>query len=197
MSLIPIGTSILTALAIELLSPALFRVRSIGDFVADVTVEEDGTDELDITGFPVEQGAEITDHAFKRPASVKILVGYSNSSPTSGGNPNYVQDIYQQFLDLQASRTLFDVYTGKRVYQNMLMQRLYQHTDQKIENALLMTVECRQVILTETQTVTVPKAGDMKNPEITGPTVNGGSQSLQPGSQFNSSAASADGISVP
>lgn len=185
MSLFSVGVEVLFG---ELLSPALFRQRSIGDFVADVTIEEDGADELAITDFPVEQGADITDHSFKRPSSVKILVGYSNSSPTSGGNPNYVQDIYAQFLALQSSRQPFDVFTGKRIYSDMLMQRLHQHTDQKLENALIMTVECRQVILTETQTVTVPSAQNMKNPEINGPTGNAGAQSLQPGTGYNATA---------
>lgn len=195
MSFIPLGLSAVQALAINLLSPALFRARSIGEFVADVTIEEDGEDELVITELPVEQGAAITDHSFKRPASIKILVGYSNSSLTSGGNPNYVQDVYAGFLRLQASRQLFDVFTGKRAYSNMLMSRLHQHTDQKLENALLMSVECRQIILTQTQTVTVPPAQNMRSPQNNAPTSNAGAQSLQSGSGFNHASALASGIS--
>lgn len=185
MTFIPIGVTVLQALASDLLGPALFRQRSIGGFVADVTIDEDGTDELAITDFTVEQGASITDHSFMRPAHIKILVGYSNSSPSSGGNPNYVQDIYAQFLGLQRSREPFDIFTGKRAYRNMLIHRLHQHTDQKVENALIMSVECREIILTETQTVTVPSAKDMKNPASNAPTGNAGAQSLQPGDGFN------------
>lgn len=193
MSILPVGI-VIAQLSSEFLGPAIFRQRSIGTFVADVTIEEDGSDELAITELPVEQGAAITDHSFKRPATVKILVGYSASSPTSFGNPNYVQDVYAGFLRLQASRRLFDVFTGKRVYSNMLMHRIHQHTDQKVENALIMSVECRQIILTRTQTVTVPNASDMRSPQITGPVANGGAQSLQPGNGFNSAAALASGI---
>lgn len=194
MSIVPIGVSVLQTLASDLLSPAMFVQRSIGGFVADVTIEEDGTDELDITDFPVEQGADITDHSYVLPSVIKILVGYSNSSPTSGRDPNYVANVYAQFLALQQSRQPFTVYTGKRVYDNMLMKRLHQHTDEKSENVLLMTCECRLVILTSTQTVSVPQASNMANPSINAPTTNAGSQSLQPAPNFNAGAAS--GITI-
>lgn len=55
--------------------------RSIGDIVANITVEERHTDELQITTHPVESGAPITDHAFKRPAELTLRLGWSNSVP--------------------------------------------------------------------------------------------------------------------
>lgn len=193
MSVVPLGLTALQILVDGLLGPAMFVSRSIGGFTADVTIDEDAVDELAITDFPVEQGADITDHSFVRPSRIKIQVGYSNSSQNSGGDPNYATNVYAQFLALLQSRQLFDVVTGKRSYTSMLMERLTQHTDQKVENALLMTVECRQVILTSTQTVSVPQTSNMQNPQINGPTVNGGANSLQPAPNFNSAQAVADG----
>jgi hypothetical protein len=175
------------------LTPALFLGRNIGGLVADITIEEDGTDELEITSFPVEQGADITDHSFVRPSRVKIQVGYSNSSPVSGGDPNYIVNSYNALLSLQQGRQPFTVVTGKRTYDNMLIERLHQHTDQKLENALIIDVECRTIILTTTQTVSVPPSANMQNPAVNGATSNGGSQTLQPGTNFNTSQATADG----
>lgn len=54
--------------------------RSIDSIVAHVTLEEVGTDELQITDHPVEQGAEITDHAYKKNPEVVIRCGWSNAS---------------------------------------------------------------------------------------------------------------------
>jgi hypothetical protein len=179
MSLIPVGLSILDALTQGLIGPIVIRSRSIGDFVADVTVREDHEDELVVTENPVEQGADITDHSFKAPARLTVDVGYSNSSIQSQGDPNYVQNIYAQFLDLQASREPFEVITGKRQYSNMLITLLHTVTDEATENALLLTVRMKEVILVDTQTVSVPPSQNMTNPASTGATQSTGTQQLQ------------------
>lgn len=171
MSFLPSGITVLAAAVSNLLGPILFMQRNIGGFVADVTLEEDHTDELVITEHPVERGAPITDHAFKRPASVVISVGYSNSSLRALGNPFYVQLVYDQFLNLQASLQPFSITTGKRVYQNMLIRRLSVKTDEKTENALALTVECQEIIIANTQTVQ-GGTGDPKN--MTDPVNNAG-----------------------
>lgn len=50
--------------------------------IAQATLEEQQQDELEITEHPVEQGAAIADHAYKRPAEVVIRCAWSNA-PTS------------------------------------------------------------------------------------------------------------------
>lgn len=174
MSLIPLGISVGIAAALDLINPVLFRQRNIGGFIADVTVEEIHFDALEITRHPVEQGAAITDHSYKQPSAVIIKAGWSNSSQQAFGNPDFVNETYQDFLDLQESRQPFDIVTGKRSYSNMLMSRLQVRTDEKSENALMLEVECREIILVSTQTVSVPDK-NMASPEVTGSTVDRGS----------------------
>ncbi len=176
MSLLPIGITVLRAAALGLLSPIFVRQRSIGGFVADVTVEESHEDELAITDHPVEQGAVITDHSVKRPAQLTVRLGYSNSSLSAFGNPNYVQQVYSAFLALQANREPFDVLTGKRFYTDMLIRRLSTTTDERTENALMMTCEMRQIIVTSTQTVTLPPSQNMKTPAANAPTIDTGTK---------------------
>lgn len=53
--------------------------RKIGSIIANITIRERHQDDLEITDHPVEQGAQISDHAFKRPAEVTIEVAWSNS----------------------------------------------------------------------------------------------------------------------
>lgn len=194
MTIIPAGTAVLVSALAGLITPVLFRQRSIGGFIADVTVEEDHVDELEITEFPVQQGANVTDHSYKRPAQVRILVGYSNSSIVSFGDPNYVQNVYAQFLALQASRQPFDIFTGKRFYSSMLIRRLHTKSDEKSENIAMLDVECRQIIVVSSQTVTVPPASSMKSPQSTAPVSNTGQKSLASGTNFNSADALASGI---
>lgn len=187
--MIPFGVSLAVAAAESLLAPTIFRQRNIGGFVADVTIEEHARDELTVTKNPVEQGAAITDHAFKRQPRLTIRTGWSNSSQQSLGDPNYVQDIYDQFLTMQAARVPISVMTGKRQYDDMMILALDQVTDEKTENALMLVVELEQILLVTTQTVTVPSSLVMKAPGVTGATQNLGTNQLVPGSNFNTAAA--------
>jgi hypothetical protein len=165
--------------------------RSIGGFTADVTIEERHEDTLVVTQHPVEQGSTITDHAYKQPAKVTIRCGWSNASLNAllgmaealidgsfSFNADYVQTTYNKFLDLQNSRVLFDVLTGKRKYKNMLITRLSVVTDATSEYALMMTCECQEIFLATTQTVEVNQ------------TQNGGTKSLQPAPKYNSATPS-------
>ena len=191
MSLIPVGVGIVEAAVQGLLQSVFLRTRSIGPFVANVTIEERHIDELRITDHPVERNAVISDHAFKLPMRVTIQAGYSNSSFESGGDPNYVNDVYRQFLALQESRELIFILTGKRLYENMLIERLAVTTDEKTENALFLTVEMREIILVTTQTVSVPSTSVMRAPGVTGATQSQGTVQLSPGTAANQAAGAA------
>jgi hypothetical protein len=131
--------------------------RAIGPFTAEVTLREMHTDELDITEHPVEMGAAVADHAFKKPAEVVIECAWSDSpqnvgvisgllgavtgtltgigSILSGTSPSQVREIYGKFLDLQKSRVPFAIFTGKRNYENMLVKTLVANTDRSSENS--------------------------------------------------------------
>lgn len=162
MSFLPGNIAFVAGVTRGLLSPVLFLQRNIGGFIADVTIEEDHTDEVVITEHPVERGASITDHAYKRPASVIIKAGWSNSTWAAFGNPFYVQLVYKKMLTLQASLQPFSITTGKRIYNNMLIRRLSIVTDEKNENALSATFECQEILIASTQTVS-SGSGDPAN----------------------------------
>jgi hypothetical protein len=159
--------------------PALFRPysRSIGGIIAQVTIEEQATDELHITDHPVEQGAPISDHAFKVPVTLTINAGWSSAWI---GDLSAESGIYGFLLALQAMLIPFDVVTGKRTFSNMLIQRLVVTTDEKSEYALMAQIECRQVIIVGTQTVEVSSMSsnpqDQQSPQQTAPPANNGPQ---------------------
>lgn len=184
----PLGTSVAVAALQGLISPVFVRPRSIAGFVADVTVEERAEDEVEMTQIPVESGACITDHAFKKPARLTIRAGWSNSSAQAGGNPAFDILIYQTFLALQQSLEPFQVVTGKRIYNDMLVRRISQTTNELTENSLMLTIECQQIIFVTTQNVTVPPASQLQNPPVNAPVNQTGQQTLQTGSNYNQTA---------
>jgi hypothetical protein len=155
--------------------------RSIGGIVADVTIQEVGTDELEITENPVEGGAAITDHSYSRPPELIIKTGFSNSSDAAGGSPTYSMDTYQSFLDLQASREPMEVVTGKRTYENMLIRSIVTPTDVTSENAFMATITLKQIIIVQTAQTTIP-ATSQANPAQTGSIVSSGPKQTVPAS---------------
>lgn len=185
------------------------------NLIARATLREVHRDSLEISDHPIEQGAAISDHAFKRPAEVVIECGWSDTPSLPGGirgaatalignaiplagaalaaldtigtvqslmNGNAVGQVratYQQLLELQSSRIPFDIYTGKRVYKNMLFRELTTTTDMATENSLLITATCRQVILVATRTVTIPiNTSAQAAPAKTTPTADLGQKTL-------------------
>lgn len=188
---------------------------AVGPLVARATLREVHRDTLEITDHPIEQGAAISDHAFKRPAEVVIECGWSNTPSLPGGirgattaliggaipaagaalalldtigtvktllngdGVDQVRATYQQLLELQSSRIPFDIYTGKRVYKNMLFRELTTTTDMATENSLLITATCRQVILVATRTISLPiNTSAQAAPAKTTPTTDLGQKTL-------------------
>lgn len=154
---------------------------------ADVVEEEEHRDVLFITEHPVESGAAVNDHAFKRPAEVSIRMGWSNSSHYY---PFYVQYIYKVLLRFQADRTPFDLYTGKRVYHNMLLTSLMVRTDSTTEYALIVDATLTEIFLVQTQAATIStNPNNLANPSAALPTQAQGSKVLQPPNGLNVNGA--------
>ena len=184
--LVAVAANAVGGFASNLLGPVSIRQgRSIGGLIPDVVIEESHRDELTITEHPVEQGAAISDHAFKQPAEVTARYGWSNSAATLAGGiagvlgvtdaaaPD-VSEVYQTLLALQESREPFDLITGKRVYADMLIRSLQLHTDATSENALMVTVTMRQVIIVQTRTTNLKPAANHSQPQNTAETENVG-----------------------
>lgn len=154
--------------------------RNIGGIIPNCTIEEEGVDEITKTQHPVEQGAAISDHYYKEPASLTMRVAWSNAAAEAAGDPNYVIDIYNKLLALQVAGSVFQVITGKRLYKNMLMLRIRVSTDETTEYALAIVAEFEEIIIVQTQTTSVPPANQQKMPEQTAAPTNVGSQQLLP-----------------
>jgi len=185
-------------------TPAFFMParRSIGGIVAQVTIDEQASDDVQITEHPVEQGAPIADHAFKRPSTVTIRAGWTRQyawdlSAESG--------VYGLLLSWQAALLPFDVATGKRHYTNMLIERLQVTTDNHSEFALMATITCRQVIIVSTSTTSAANTasnsdGSQSDPSKSGGEKNSGDKSglqVGGGATLSSPVASGTGLDAP
>ncbi|EML4892987.1 MULTISPECIES: phage baseplate protein [Klebsiella] len=159
------------------------QTRKIGLIVPSVVISEKHSDTLEITEHPVEVGAAISDHAYRRPSEVVMQVGFAGGGSlldlldttsfglSAGLSP---REVYQNLLDLQNSRVPFDVVTGKRLYSNMLIRAMEVTTERSTENVLSAVLTLREVIITSTTTSQVAAKADMKEGANTSAVQNSG-----------------------
>ncbi|HDM8409474.1 TPA: phage baseplate protein [Yersinia enterocolitica] len=170
---------------------ALFRqqTRKIGLLVPSVIISEKHQDALEITEHPVEVGAAVNDHAYKRAAEVTMEVGFAGGGSlldfvdtstiglSLGKSP---EEVYQELRDLQESRQPFDVITGKRKYSNMLIRGIEVTTDKTSENVLMCVLTLREVIMSQTESVTVADKENMQEGVSTSAMQNTGTKAPAP-----------------
>ncbi|WP_227722600.1 phage baseplate protein [Yersinia proxima] len=170
---------------------AIFRqqTRKIGLLVPSVIIAEKHQDALEITEHPVEVGAAVNDHAYKRAAEVTMEVGFAGGGSlldfvdtstiglSLGKSP---EEVYQELRDLQESRQPFDVITGKRKYSNMLIRGIEVTTDKTSENVLMCVLTLREVIMSQTESVTVADKENMQDGVSTSAMQNTGTKAPAP-----------------
>jgi hypothetical protein len=184
-----IGIGLLGA---SIIGTALFTTpRYLAAIVPDCAEVEEPEDLLTITTHPVQRGANISDHAYKEPATIKLRWAWSNSAPANTGGyglgtltgftgaPDYVIQIYEQLQALQVSGATFALSTGKRLYPAMLISRLAPITNYESEFSLPCDIECREVIIVDTQMASIP-AADQAVPQQSNAVANQGAQQAQP-----------------
>lgn len=144
--------------------------RAIGEITGYIVFDENTTDDLEITSHPVQQGAAITDHAFKKPVELSVRLQF-------GPHDKPLDEIYEDLLVIQASRDPFTVYTGKRTLYNMLIKSISQTTDKTTENVLAISLRLQEIIIVEVTPTSVPPRGKQKTPGGTGATEKAGKKS--------------------
>ena len=167
------------------LSPALsfFSIgptRSFNGISGYVTISENTVDAIEITQQPVQQGASIADHFFKKPVTLSIQIQFGNTASLLNGfglfGGQSLTQVYQSLLTLQTNGVPFTVNTLKRSYPNMLLATLGQTTDKRTENCLSITASFQEVIIVPIGTATLNPA-QLKTPGLNSSTQNVGKKS--------------------
>ena len=183
-----LAAGVLETVLLDAASTSPYRAiqGSSATIIADVTIEEAHDDQVTLTKHPVELGAAITDHAYKEPAVLNLRVGWSDS----GNYDGYINDTYAALLQMQAARGLLNVYSSKRVYQNMVLKGLTTMTDEKHEYSMLIVARFEEIIIVTTQTTNLPASSNQANPQNTAPPTNSGQLQTQSGTTQDQSLLS-------
>lgn len=141
-------------------------------FKGYVTITENSVDAIEITQQPVQQGANIADHAFKKPTTLSVQILFGGSLFQS------LSTIYKNLLALQSSFQPFNCTTPKRTYYNMLFASLGVTTDKQSENILSINATFQQIITVPIGVTTVSRS-QLANPGSNGGTGVAGTKTLQ------------------
>ena len=113
--------------------------RAVGPIPLNCIISEQHTSEVEITGNPIETGAEVNDHAYVKPKKVILEVADRNAAA-----------LYNALVRFQESRVPFYLVTGLSVYKDMLIQAIDATRDKTHSTILKATVSLQQVIIVST-----------------------------------------------
>jgi len=127
-----------------------FTTGQIGYFF-DVIMRVEHETTTRITEHPVQNGANISDHAYMMPARLVMEIGMSDAMDTlvSGQfSDRETKSIsaYQTLLRLQKNRQPLQVTTRLNIYQNMIIENINAPDDIKTLYGLKATVTMRQIM---------------------------------------------------
>ena len=149
----------------------------------DATLDVNLTHIMSVTSFPVEDGADISDHAQEQPATVTIrsLVSatplriFSFNPIIGDARPRAALEI---MLELQANRELVRIVTDLKTYDSMALISFNAPRRKDTKNALLFTAVFQEVIVVSSEEVTLPAEEEV---QVTAPAkVKGGKITAKP-----------------
>lgn len=142
--------------------PGPQRVK-IDDLELDATPEQEYSGDVETTDNPVEDGADVTDHAREKPetftataivSSVPVDESQRNARGAferfaSGG---YARSVYQQMQRMKSERKLHTIVTPLRRYSNMLLTNLGVPTRANLGDAVQFKIAFKQIRVVESGT---------------------------------------------
>lgn len=139
----------------------------IDEFLIDVSLSEEHSFESEVTEYPVEKGADITDNIRPKPIQI-TMEGLVSNTPI---NPDIisardaadqsVDDAYATFMKIRDDRETVTIRTSLRTYENMAMKNLVIPRQPGQADSLRFTATFVQVLIvsnTRTTRVSTPIA---------------------------------------
>jgi len=132
---------------------------SVGGYYFDAVLKLDHNSKITMTGHPVEEGANITDHSFVEPKSLSIVIGMSDAATyldSSFSGENRSVSAFEKLQELQEARQRLTIQTRLKTYKNMLIETMTVPDDFKTMFGLRVTIGLREIIVATTSTVIMP-----------------------------------------
>lgn len=152
---------------------------AVESIIVDATMKETHTSTADITDFPVEVGANVSDNIRKKPNGLQIealvsdfpLQSAGRAQSPSGAAPGTERPptqerrstgVHAKLEQLQNEGRTVTVTTGLKTYKSMGISSVTVNRDKTLKNGLVLSITMKELILLASQTVLVVKVGDPK-----------------------------------
>jgi hypothetical protein len=136
----------------------------IGGYLIDAAISERESLESEVTEYPVESGAVITDHVRNRPLMLDMEfvvsdtpIGEAAAARADGVVPS--SEARQKLKALRATRQPFTVVSGAGTYENMVFTSLEFPRDGSTGDALKGTATLQQLDIAEVRRLSVATGG--------------------------------------
>lgn len=120
---------------------------NVAPLVFDASVREEHGVQYSIASFPIEGGAEVTDHVQRQPLTITVDVVLTDvvDSLTDLGSRDRHKDLYAQLLAVADTRQPFDFLTTLRPYTSMVFSSISAPRSAETGTALVCTLVMRQI----------------------------------------------------
>ncbi|WNJ80641.1 hypothetical protein RJE46_05220 [Cedecea neteri] len=172
------------------ITSALLWAKSLGSaFLAQqVILDESHSDSIEIASHPVEFGANISDHFWRKPSELTMncvfsgggWLDFSNIKEPAFHWDGTQQNIYKNLLQLQNQGEPISVITSKRSYQNMLLKQIGVSVNNETSNVLKCTLTFAEVIISYTEALPAAPKANMKEGISTSAVASGGTKTTMP-----------------
>lgn len=132
------------------------RIEGLVTFNANLTLNESHQRTSTITDHAIESGAKISDHIIRDPERITVL-GFVTDTPAKFGQwfPGATQGAFDTLDKAWSAGELFTVYTGRKKYENMVIESLDLPRDR--DGSMQFSITMRHVRIVETASVKLPK----------------------------------------
>jgi hypothetical protein len=142
-------------------------------YVFDGVLQVDHAQEVQLTAHPIQTGANISDHAYQKPARVvmDILMSDAMDSYTAGqwtGHQSKSVNAYQIMVALEKARTPVTLTCRLDTYQNMVITAIHTRDDNKTKHGLRASITFQEVFLAQVQAPSAWSARPNDTSQFTG-----------------------------
>lgn len=132
----------------------------IGELEIDATLSEQHSISVEVTDFPVEKGAAISDHKRVKPDVIKLEGVVSNTplAPKDSLPANHetrAKSAFEYLQKLKNTDALIQIVTVLKKYENMTLVDAQMPQDARIGDVFQFTGTFKQVTIVENRTVAV------------------------------------------
>lgn len=123
----------------------------------DLTLNETATVSAQVTPFPVEDGAEVTDHVTPQSRTYSISGVHGDFEPGAGeAEPGRARALYNRLDSAVSTGELFTLITDLRVYENVILVNVSASRSQGGGFALPISIQTQEVRFATSEEVFLP-----------------------------------------